>query len=515
MYLTQGLHRSVQQTPEATMTICGGRRRTYREVAERVARLASAIRELGVREGDRVAMLGLNSDRYHEYLLAVPWANAVLNPVNIRWSPAEIAYSLKDSTTRVLFVDDAFSRMLPAIKEAWPGLATVIHAGDGPLPEGAVSYEELIAAHDPVEDARRGGDELAGLFYTGGTTGFPKGVMLSHANLLTSAYGIAASGFAFQPRGTYLHAAPMFHLADLMAWNAEILHGGRHVFVPSFEPVAVMEAIEQHAVTDALLVPTMVQMLIDHPELSEHDLTSFRAVFYGASPMPQPVLERAMKVLPNAQFTQGYGMTELSPVATLLSPADHERPHLLRAAGRAAPCVEVRVVAPDGTEVPRGTVGEVVVRGGNVMLGYWNRPEETGAAVRNGWMHTGDGAYMDDEGYIYIVDRIKDMIVTGGENVYSAEVENAVAQHPAVAACAVIGVPDPAWGERVHAVVVLKPGAEATSEEIREHAKTRIAGYKCPRSVDFVQTLPLSGAGKVLKRELRESHCRQVAEQTH
>ena len=506
MYLTQGLHRALQQTPDATMTVFRDRRRSFREVADRVARLAGALRALGVRDGERVAMLAQNSDRYHEYLLAVPWANGVLNPVNIRWSPAEIAYSLQDSDTRVLFVDVAFACLVPAIKQAWPELATVIHTGDGSVPDGCVSSEDLIARHEPVEDARRGGNELAGLFYTGGTTGFPKGVMLSHANVLTSSYALLTPGFAFKPGGIYLHAAPMFHLADLMAWNAQLLQGGRHVFIPSFEPVAVMRAIEQHRVTDALLVPTMVQTLIDHPAIADYDLTSFRAVFYAAAPIPQALLERAMRVFPNAEFVQGYGMTELSPLATLLSPADHQKKHLLRSAGRAAPCAEVRIVDPDGAEVPRGTVGEVAVRGGNVMLGYWNKPEETAAAIRDGWMHTGDGAYMDDEGYVYIVDRLKDMIITGGENVYSAEVENAVGQHPAVAACAVVGVPDADWGERVHAVVVLHPGAEITAGEIREHTKTLIAGYKCPRSVEFVDALPLSGAGKVLKRELRNRY---------
>ncbi|MCD2114862.1 long-chain fatty acid--CoA ligase [Rhodococcus rhodochrous] len=506
MYLTQGLHRSVQQTPDATMTVFGEQTRTFAEVADRVARLAGALRDLGVGDGDRVAMLALNSDRYHEYLLAVPWANAVLNPVNTRWSAAEVAYSLEDSDTRVMLIDEAFVDMLPAIEQSWPKLRTVIYAGDGPVPEGALSYDALISDSEPLPDARRGGDQLAGLFYTGGTTGFPKGVMLSHANLLTSSYGLVAPGFAFRPRGVFLHAAPMFHLADLMAWNAELLQGGRHVFLPSFDPVAVMEAITQHQVTDVLLVPTMIQMLIDHPQIAQSDLTSLRSVFYAAAPIPQALLERAMKAFPNAEFVQGYGMTELSPLATLLSPADHENPALLRAAGRAAPCVEVRIVDPHGKEVPRGTVGEVTVRGGNVMLGYWNKEKETAAAIRDGWMHTGDGAYMDEDGYLYIVDRIKDMIVTGGENVYSAEVENALAKHPAVASCAVIGIPDPEWGERVHAIVVRRADTDLTAEELRDHVKNFIAGYKCPRSVDFVEALPLSGAGKILKRELREQY---------
>jgi acyl-CoA synthetase (AMP-forming)/AMP-acid ligase II len=514
MYLTQGLHRAVQQQPDEVMTIFGARRRTFREVAGRVARLAGALRGLGVGDGDRVAMLALNSDRYNEYLLAVPWAGAVLNPVNFRWSVAEIAYSLRDSASRVLLVDDMFAPMLPALRAAVPGLATVIHAGDGAVPDGALSYEDLIAAAEPVEDRRRGGDELAGLFYTGGTTGFPKGVMLSHANLGISWLGSAASGYMARPGSRTLHAAPMFHLADLTVWGITLLVGGSHVILPAFDPAAVLSAIETEQVTDALLVPTMIQLVVDHPGIGRYDLSSLRAVLYGASPIPQPVLERAMKAFPGASFTQAYGMTELAPVATLLSPADHAAGRL-RAAGRAAPHAEVRVVDADDAEVPAGTVGEIIVRGGHVMQGYWNQPDETAHALRGGWMHTGDGGYLDEDGYLYVVDRLKDMIVSGGENVYSAEVENAVARHPAVAQCAVIGVPDPDWGERVHAVVVLHPGTTLTADELREHAKTLIAGYKAPRSMEIADALPLSGAGKVLKRELRQKYWDGNERQVH
>ncbi|WP_330184900.1 long-chain fatty acid--CoA ligase [Nocardia sp. NBC_01503] len=505
MYLTQGLHRAAQQTPDAVMTIFGKRTRTFREVRDRVARLAGALRELGVGAGDRVGILGLNSDRYHEYLLAVPWADAVLNPVNIRWSPAEIAYSLRDSGTAVLLVDDAFAAMLPALRQEYPGLTTVIHSGDGPTPEGTLAYEELIAGTEPIADARRGGSELAGVFYTGGTTGFPKGVMLSHANLATSALGGVASGHLFTPGVRFLHAAPMFHLADLAGWYGTVLLGGAHVMIPAFDPVATLTAIERHAVTGTVLVPVMIQLLVDHPVTADHDLSSVQHLMYGASPISAAVLERAMKAFPAAGFVQAYGMTELSPIATLLSPADHIAGRL-RSAGRAMPHSEVRIVDADDREVPHGTVGEIVVAGGHVMLGYWNRPEDTAAAVRDGWMHTGDGGYMDAEGYVYIVDRLKDMIVSGGENVYSAEVENAIAAHPAVAACAVIGVPDQDWGERVHAVIVCQPGKTVTVEEIREHAKSRIAGYKTPRSIDVVDALPVSGAGKILKRDLRQRY---------
>jgi acyl-CoA synthetase (AMP-forming)/AMP-acid ligase II len=503
MYLTQGLHRAVQQTPELPATIFGDRVRTWAQSADRVARLASALLALGVGSGDRVGMLALNSDRYHEYLLAVPWADAVITPANVRWSAAEIAFSLADSGTHVLLVDDTFAPLVAEISAGAPDLTTVVFCGDGPTPDGMLSYEELVAGHDPVPDVRRSGDAPAGIWYTGGTTGLPKGVVLSHANLITSAMGSAASGNFMTPNGRLLHAAPMFHLADGAAWTARNALGGTHVIVPMFTPRGVAEAIEKHRVTDMLLVPTMIQLLADSAEAAEFDLGSLRHLIYGASPISEAVLERAAKRLPTAEFTQAYGMTELSPVTTLLTPADHADARLRRSAGRAVPHAEVRIVDAEDNEVPTGTVGEVTARGGHVMLGYWNRPEETATALRNGWMHTGDGGYLDEQGYVFIVDRIKDMIVSGGENVYSAEVENALAKHPAVAACAVIGVPDEEWGERVHAVVVLVDGASLTAEELREHTKKHIAGYKSPRSAEFVDALPVSGAGKILKRELR------------
>ncbi|GAA0595592.1 long-chain fatty acid--CoA ligase [Kribbella sandramycini] len=514
MDLTQGLHRAVQQQPDAIMTICGPRQRTFREVADRVARLAGALRGLGVGSGDRVGILALNSDRYSEYLLAVPWADAVLNPVNIRWSAAEIAYSLADCDTRTLFVDDAFAPMLPALRADVPGVTTVIHVGDGPTPDGALDYESLIAGAAPVADAHRGGDKLAGVFYTGGTTGFPKGVMLSHANLATSWLGSAATGCLPTADSRSLHCAPMFHLAALAVWGSTLLMGGSHVFVPSFKTVPVFEAIAAHGVTDVLVVPTMIQLMVDDPAIGDHDLTSLHAVLYGASPIPAAVLERAMKVLPDVTFTQAYGLTETAPIVTVLTPADHRR-GLLRSAGRSAPHNELRIVDPLGAPVPAGTVGEIVVRGDHVMHGYWDKPAETAAAIRDGWFHTGDAGYLDEQGYLYVVDRIKDMIVSGGENVYSAEVENAIARHPSVAQCAVIGVPDADWGERVHAVVVPQAGASLTLAEVREHVKTLIAGYKAPRSLELVEALPISGAGKVLKRELRKEHWGAAVRQVH
>ncbi|NTY64033.1 acyl-CoA synthetase [Mycolicibacterium sphagni] len=506
MYLTQGLHRASRATPHDTMTICGERSRTFSGVADRVARLAGAFQSLGAREGDRIAILSLNSDRYSEYLLATPWAGAVVNPINIRWSAAEIAYSLRDSDTRILLIDDTFLPLLPELRSNSSDLAVVIHCGDGATPQGTLAYEELVAASAPVPDAHRNGSDLAGVFYTGGTSGHPKGVMLTHDNLMTSALGSLASGYFLTSGGPLLHAAPMFHLADLAIWLAQVIRGGTHVFIPAFRPDWVLAAVQQHRVSDLLLVPTMVQMLVDHPALPDYDPSSLDAVMYGGSPISAALLERAADRLPTASFVQAYGMTEVAPVATLLGPQDHHDPALRTSGGRAAPHSEVRIVGDDDDELSRGEVGEIVVRGGHVMAGYWGRPEETAAALRGGWMHTGDAGYLDERGYLFVVDRLKDMIVSGGENVYSVEVENALARHPAVATCAVIGVPDERWGERVHAVVVLAAGQQADQGELREFCKSLIGGYKIPRSFEVVDALPTSAAGKVLKRELRAKY---------
>jgi acyl-CoA synthetase (AMP-forming)/AMP-acid ligase II len=503
VYLTQGLHRALRHAPDQPATIFGDRVRSIAEQADRVSRLAAGLRALGVSDGERVAILSLNSDRYCELLLAVPWANGILNPVNIRWSPTEIIYSLVESETSVLVTDDTFLPLVPELAAGHPGLRAVIHAGDGDAPGGLVAYEDLATGAAAIPDARRGGDAVAGVFYTGGTTGFPKGVTLTHANMLTSALGSEATSPISCPGGRALLAGPMFHAVGVTAWTAQSIVGGTHVVVPAFDPRAVLAAIAEHRVTSVVLVPTMLQRLVDHPDFHAYDLTSLRILLYGGSVASRALLQRAMDAFPGTDFVQAYGMTELGPVATLLTSEDHRRADLLTSAGRAAAHAEVRVVDPDGNEAPRGGVGEVAVRGGHVMAGYWARPEETAAAVRDGWMHTGDAGYMDDDGYVFVVDRIKDMIITGGENVYSVEVENALGSHPAVASCAVIGVPDDDWGERVHAVVVLKPGAEATRDDLRAHTRSAIAGYKVPRSIAFVDALPVSGAGKVLKAELR------------
>jgi long-chain acyl-CoA synthetase len=512
MNITQPLHRNLQLGPDRVMTIFGARTRTTREFVNRVARLAGALRQLGMRPGDRVAMLGLNSDRYIEHFFGVPWGAGVLNPCNIRWSEKENAYALNDSETSILIVDEQFKAMGAELQQVVKSLRHVIYAGDGETPQGMLNYERLIEEAQPVDDARRSGDALLGIFYTGGTTGFPKGVMISHVSFWTSQIAFLAEG-ALPPATTLLRAAPMFHMADLAVGFLGVLQRACHVILPSFHPVAVMEAIQRHRIDSALLVPTMIQMLVHHPEVRKHDLSSLRTLIYGASAIQEKALNDVMALLPGLRLFQAYGQTELAPVVTVLGPEHHSAQGaaagMLRSCGRATLGVELRIVDAQGNEVPRGTVGEIAARGPNMMQGYWNKPEQTKVALPgDGWLRTGDGAYMDEKGYVFIVDRVKDMIVTGGENVFSAEVENALASHPDIAMCAVIGIPDEQWGEAVHAVVVAKSGKTPAPADLIDHCKARIAGYKCPKSVELREALPLSGAGKVLKSELREPYWR-------
>ncbi|MDI6872485.1 MAG: long-chain fatty acid--CoA ligase [Bacillota bacterium] len=503
-YLTQSLHQSVQRTPDEVMTIFGDRMRTFREVADRVASFAGALHDLGIGPGDRVAILAGNSDDYCELMLATAWADAIFVPLNTRWSTAEVIYGVNDSGPRVLIVDQHFAGTVPELLENCPSLESVVCCGPGEIPANVHGYETLIAATAPVTDARRSGEETAGIFYTGGTTGFPKGVVLTHGNLQTA--GLGAYAALTLGGGAYLHPAPMFHLGGIVPWVAHMIVGGSHVVLGEFGVRAVLEAIDAHEVRAMTLVPAMIQWIVNDPVAADFDLSSVRSILYGASPISESVLTRALEVFPSAGFAQGYGMSETTGPSSYLRADDHRAGRRLRSAGYSCPHAELKVVGDGDVELPAGTVGEVCVRGGGVMREYWNRPEETRKALRDGWMHTGDAGYLDDDGYLFIVDRLKDMIITGGENVYSTEVENAIDAHPAVAECAVIGRPDEQWGERVHAVVVVKQGLDLSADELRAHVSERIARYKAPRSVDFVPALPRTNTGKVLKRDLRDQY---------
>lgn len=522
MYLTQGLHRHMQQRPETTAIRYQGRSLSFAQLGERVARLAGALKDLGVTSGERVAMLSLNSQRYIEYYLAVPWADAVLNPVNIRWSAAEIIYSLDDSETCVLIVDDSFLDLAEKICVTAKTLRLMIYAGDGDTPPGMLNYEALVAQYEPVDDAIRGGDSLLGIFYTGGTTGFPKGVMLSHNNLVLSALA-TSSQTGLGPQTIFLHAMPMFHIADLSAMVSLFINGGTHVVLSTFKPQEALECISLERISNTRLAPTMLQMLLDwravYPAAAKLDLSALKTITYGASAISPALLDRARQSFSAADFIQGYGMTELSPFACILDAEyhcdAHQRSGKMYSAGVAVNCVEIRIVDAEDRELPRGTVGEIVARGPSVMLGYWNNAQATAEALRNGWLHTGDGGYMDEDGFVYICDRLKDMIVSGGENIFTAEVENAIVRLSAVTQVAVIGIPCDKWGETVHAVIVCKPGTSISEQEIVAHCRECIAGYKVPRSVEFRDSLPLSSVGKVLKTELRkpywENRVRQIS----
>ena len=498
LHITQPLLRALQENPDAVATIDGDRQRSWAEVGTRTRRLAGALQSLGVNAGDRVALLSPNGDIFLDFLFGTFWAGAVANPVNTRWTATEIAYSLVDSDTHVLLIHPQFLPLLPSIRQAAPCLRHVIVAGEAV--EGCFGLEALLETADEPAEHRRSGEDLAAILYTGGTTGAPKGVMLPHRALMTYATDLATSGES-APGGAMLHTAPLFHVGAISGLLASLLNGARHLFLPAFEAGAVMDMISRHGVTDLFLVPTMLQAMLEHPAFADHDLTSVEHVYYGAAPITAALMDRAIAAMPRVGFVQGYGMTETSGSISLLKPSDHGPGGKVRTAGRVVPSMELRIVDTNDEDVPLGTSGEIIARGNAVMQGYWNRPKETAEALRGGWMHTGDVGQLDADGYVKVVDRLKDMIVTGGENVYSIEVEGALSSHPAVAQCAVVGRPDDRWGETVHAEIVLRN--EASAEELISHCRERIAGYKCPRSIGFREAMPLSAAGKILKAELR------------
>ncbi len=507
--MTQLIRRVAQTRGEAIATQDGDRTQTWAELVLKVAKFAGGLRQLGIGKDDCVAILALNSDRYFEFMFAVPWAGAVFQPVNTRLAGPEVVYWLNDSEAKVVMVDSSYAPMLLEIRAQLDSVEHIVFVDDGVAPDGLIAYADLVDA-EPLEDCGRQGDDLAGLFYTGGTTGRSKGVMLSHDNLIVN--GLQAIPLLDAVEGDkILHVAPMFHIADACICMTSAIMGGSNYFIPSFDPVKTMQGIQDYQIQRLLMVPTMINMLVNHPDIGNYELGTLRSVMYGASPMPEAVIKKAMQVMPATKFFQAYGQTEASPVVTVLSWERHvfEGPLAgkMKSAGQAVPGIDLAIFDDQGEPVESGVVGEVCLRGPNVMLGYRNMAEQTEATIVDGWLHTGDGGYLDEEGYLFIVDRVKDMIISGGENVYSAEVENALYQHAAVNQCAVIGIPHETWGEQVHAVVVLhQPGAvdEAT---LIDHCKGLIAGFKCPRSISFQEApLPLSGAGKILKTELRKPY---------
>lgn len=497
------LYRIERLKPDGRAFIHDDKTVTWSRLVERARRLASGLAELGVRPGDRVAAVLPNGLTMTELSAAACLSDFTLVPLNFRWTPGELSYGLRDCGARFLILDDAFRAV--AGEAARLAGATIIDAGVAPM-EQAVVYENLFAA-EPIRGVVPSPDRILGIYYTGGTTGRSKGVMLTERNIASNAIACMAEGM-FGETEVMLHASPAFHIAGALVTFASFLSGATGVILPSFEPGAALRAIEAHRVTQALLVPTMLGMVLDHPAFGQTDVTSFSTLLYGASPMPVALLQRAMAAMPWCRTIQLYGMTETSPTSCVLHSrmfaAPDGRADYIGSVGRPIFGTEVAIVDERGKEVARGAFGEIAVRGPGVMAGYWEQPEATLEAVQGGWMRTGDGGRMDASGFVFLADRIKDMIISGGENVFSVEVENAVASHPAVRQCAVIGVPHPQWGEAVHAVVVLHEGQTVSEDDIVATCRNQLAAFKVPRSITFRTTpLPLSGAGKVLKRELR------------
>jgi long-chain acyl-CoA synthetase len=482
----------------------GDRELSFAALDERSSRLAQALRASGVGPGDRVGYLDRTAPEVIELLFAASKIGAVIVPMNWRLAAPELSAVLADSAARVLIAGEGFSEIAGEMISLGDRCAELIIVGD----RGAGGYERWLSAHDAVDPGQRGNSaDVVVQMYTSGTTGVPKGVLTTHRNLGAAAE--TSPRWEFDDASVSLTPLPMFHIGGIGWAFVGLWNGATTVLVRNFEAAAVLGTLERSRVTNAVFVPTMLQMLADVPGAAERDYSALRSIAYGASPITTTVLRAALRTFRCSLFGI-YGLTETTGAITQLDPADHDpdgpREHLLRSAGRPYPWAELRIANPaNGTTLRPREVGEIWLRAPNVTPGYYNRPYETAAALTaDGWLRTGDGGYVDEDGYLFLTDRIKDMIVSGGENVYPIEVEEALSQHPEVLEVAVIGVPDQRWGETVKALIVRRPGSAVDADELIAFTRARLAGYKLPRSIDFIETLPRTPTGKVLKRELRE-----------
>jgi long-chain acyl-CoA synthetase len=485
---------------------------TFTDLDHRSSRAAQALRAAGVRAGDRVAYLGKNRPQYFDVVFGAAKLDAVCVAVNWRLSPREVVHVLTDARAKVLFVGADLAPLVERIEDelGWTRIISLDRHDRWP------SFEPWIdgyPATDPLVEPTAG--SIALQLYTSGTTGLPKGAMLTNGNLFAMVRA-AGPAWGFRPGMVSLGVSPLFHIAG-SGWNLMVLaYGGEVVLHREVDAEAILRDIPAHGVTHGILVPAILQMILARRRDGGVDASTLETVVYGASPISDDVLLALFDSF-DCDFVQGYGLTETSGAVTVLPAEDHDRsrPELLRSCGRPLPGVELRIVDPEtGEDRPDGDVGEVLIRSEQVMAGYWRAPEATADAIEpDGWFHTGDAGYLRD-GRLYLHDRIKDMIVSGAENVYPAEVENVLMKHPAIVDAAVIGVPDERWGETVKAVVVAADGADLTEAEVIDHTRADLAHYKCPRSVDFVTELPRNPSGKVLKRELREpywaGHARRI-----
>jgi long-chain acyl-CoA synthetase len=492
---------AVANHADQTLVVDGNYEATYRQHFDRVCRLCSALGEtLDIGASDRIAVMSLNSHYFLELYHAAYLGAAIINPLNLRLAAQELEYILQDSGTQVCFVDQFFAPLVEQVRQK-VNLQTVVLLGEGDVPHD-VNYDQLLESCGPVIPDEPEETDPVVLMYTGGTTGLPKGVLLNQrAEMLNVYHGMSV--FPLDIESVYLVQTPMFHAAAMYGMLAVPL-GAKAVIIPMFDPAEVIRIMVEARVTTTVMVPTMIGMLLNHSEFTPEAFRYMRTLVYGASPMPLVLLEQLRNIAPDLELLQGYGMTESSSMLSVLTHKDHEEVELLSSVGRPLPGVTVCIQDEEGNLLPSGSTGEVCARAGNMMTEYWNKKEATIEAFKNDWYHTGDAGYLNDRGYLFLVDRVKDMIISGGENIYSIEVENAIASHESVAQVAVIGIPDDVWGEAVHAVVVLQPDQSISGDEIITHARQSVAGYKVPKSVSFrSEPLPLSGAMKVLKRELR------------
>jgi long-chain acyl-CoA synthetase len=485
MIYSHSLGRASRYYPERTALALSGTRLTFRELHDRVANIAGALSGLSFEAGDRLALLLPNGPQYIELVYACSWLGVIAVPLNTRLSATEIDRVLADANPRGLVRHSSLP--VPTARLLW---------------QRVLDEEPWEARNDPHPKVHYDPEAILALIYTSGTTGRPKGVMLTHANVFANVHNFNY-WMRYREGGVYLHAAPIFHIADFPAMFAAPAFGACQVTVPKFSPQTFCETVARERVSHTVLVPTMINLLTQFPEVKKYDLGSLEVLAYGGSPMAPELIHRTRELLSNLKLIQVYGLSETG-FLTGLQDQEHTEDKLL-SCGRPCPGIDVQVVDESGEPVEAGHHGELVARGANVMRGYWNNPEETARAFRDGLFRTGDVGYQDAAGYFYILDRLKDMIVTGGENVYSGEVEAVIYEHPAVREAAVFGIPDPQWGELVMACVVLKPGKNLTLDDLTAHCRRTLANYKIPRRVEFSETeLPKSGSGKVLKRILRE-----------
>jgi acyl-CoA synthetase (AMP-forming)/AMP-acid ligase II len=505
-----------EQYPNKTAIVCGDERMTYAQFADRTARLAGMLRHLGVKPGDRVAYLSTNCHRLLEAYYGVLEAGAVLLPLNIRLNPQELAFILNDSGARFLFFQEMFTPMVEGFRAGLRNVEKFIGLDHAPQAKWAISqsYEQLLAAAQPhrMDIMQMDENALAELFYTSGTSANPKGVMLTHRNIYLHALNVTIV-FNTGSDTVELHTIPLFHANGWGVAHSLTLAGGTHVMIGKFDPPEVFRLIERERVHACSLVPAMATALVNCPERSKYDLSSLKRITLGGA-ASSPTLVREVEQKIGCTCFSGYGLTETCPVLTtsqVKAGVDWQGEARFEGQARtgyALPGCEIRVVDGDDRDVPHDgqSIGEIIARSDGVMEGYWNQPEATAAVMRGGWFHTGDMATIDEHGYVLIVDRKKDIIVSGGENISSLEVEKALLAHPAVYEAAVIPVPDDRWGEVPRALIALKPGAQATEAELLAFCRDRLAHYKCPRSVEFIDALPKTGTGKILKKELRKKY---------